>query len=167
MNGTDSQGYNIGAKDATASTNIQRKPFIDRWVQGGTEKSEASQGWGGKKRLLCLAPGFAFTYVLLQVAFTSIFIFLWRFKAWSCSSFCPKTNAIVWNQVEKTATLEEIKKAYRKEAVSGQFMNLLVGKVCERELLIWCDHFGLVWKRPIDWSKCGIDRTKRCSCSWT
>ena len=109
----------------------------------------------------------SFTYVLLQVAFTSIFIFLWRFKAWSCSSFCPKTNAIVWNQVEKTATLEEIKKAYRKEAVSGQFMNLLVGKVCERELLIWCDHFGLVWKRPIDWSECGIDRTKRCSCSWT
>ena len=38
----------------------------------------------------------SFTYVLLQVSlsFTSIFIFLWRFKAWSCSSFCPKTNAL-------------------------------------------------------------------------
>ena len=46
--------------------------------------------------------------------------------------------------VNKSASATEIKKAYRKEAVSGQFMNLLAGKVCERELLIWCDHFGLV-----------------------
>ena len=78
-------------------------------------------------------------YALLQVFFTSIFICLWRlvqgvflFKIfyciskalllWSCSIFCPKTNAIVCNQVERTATLEEIKKAYRKEAVSDQFM---------------------------------------------